>query len=137
MVEFRWPRSDGLFRDVEAAAQLCTHYTDAATTLNEPSRQALLRRRARAARRAGVVAIKQAVRAPASGCRARRRTPLALANMEAATSAGTLGTFDRVEKLAEAAAAQAAVRCARGRVDAPLSAPSTTRGGSGEAWIIS
>ena len=43
--------------------------------------------------------------------------------MEAATSADTLGTFDRVEKLAEAAAARAAASSARAAASsAPLSA---------------
>ena len=112
-------------KDVEAAAQkLCTHYTDAATTLfNEPSLGLYYVVEHVQRGVPALVAIKQAVRAQGEQLQgAETDAAFALANMEAATSAGTLGTFDRVEKLAEAAAAPRGVQREGGRVSTPLSA---------------
>ena len=113
-------------KDVEAAAaRLCTHYTDAATTLfNEPSLGLYYVVEHVQRGVPALVAVKQAVRAQGEQLQgAETDAAFALANMEAATSAGTLGTFDRVEKLAEAAAARAAASSARAAASsAPLSA---------------
>ena len=82
-------------KDVEAAAQkLCTHYTDAATTLfNEPSLGLYYVVEHVQRGVPALVAVKQAVRAQGEQLQgAETDAAFALANMEAATSAGTLGT---------------------------------------------